>query len=119
MRRLRDKKRRRLRRKFHIRKRIFGTADRPRISIYRSNRYIYVQVIDDLKGETLAAVSNREADLKGVKSTVAEAEKIGELLGRRMKEKKLLEAAFDRNGFLYHGVVKSVASGIRKAGIKF
>jgi len=118
MKRLREKYRRRRRRKFHIRKRIFGTSDRPRISIYRSNRYTYVQVIDDLQGVTIAAASNREKALAGIGNRVEEIGKLGEALAERMKEKNVSRAVFDRNGYLYHGIVKATADGIRKKGIE-
>jgi large subunit ribosomal protein L18 len=107
--RLKDKRRRKLRRKLHIRKRITGTASKPRMSIFKSNRYIYVQVIDDNAGTTLAAASNMEKD----------AGRLGQAIGQRLKEKSIEQVVFDRNGYAYHGVVKAVADGARKAGIQF
>lgn len=118
-RRLVDKKRRLRRRRTRIRGRITGSADCPRISVYKSNRYIYVQVIDDARGVTLASVNNAFGDLKSLKSTIDDAAKLGEALGQKMVSLKLKKAVFDRNGKLYHGVIKSVADGIRKAGIEF
>ena len=113
------KNKRLARRKFHIRKNIFGTAARPRMSVYRSNQHMYVQVIDDNAGHTLVSASTMEAELKGLKNTVADAEKLGEAVGKRMLEKNIDTCVFDRNGRLFHGVVKSIADGARKAGVKF
>ena len=109
----------RARRKAHIRKRVSGTAQRPRLTVYRSARYIYIQAIDDQLGRTLAAASNREKALAAVKSTVAGAAQLGEAIGQRLKEKGLAAVVFDRNGYAYHGVVKAIADGARKAGLKF
>ncbi len=119
MSRLEDKYRRRLRRKFSIRKRIRGTAERPRLTIYKSNRYTYLQAVDDSTGRTLAAASNKEKELAAVRNTVAEIAKLGEAFGRRLTDKQITKAVFDRNGYLFHGKVKAVADGIRKAGVEF
>jgi large subunit ribosomal protein L18 len=119
MNRLEHKKVKRARRKAHIRKRVAGTAERPRLTVYRSARYIYVQAIDDSKGCTLAAVSNKEKALAQVKSTVAGGAQLGELIGQRLKEKSIASVVFDRNGYAYHGVVQAIADGARKAGVKF
>ncbi|ADK80105.1 50S ribosomal protein L18 [Sediminispirochaeta smaragdinae] len=114
-----DKRRKWLKRKRHIRKRINGTAVLPRMSVYRSNRHLYVQVIDDLAGNTIASVSTMESAFKGLKPTVENGAKIGQEIGERLKKKKIEKVVFDRNGYLYHGVVKSIADGARKAGIQF
>jgi len=119
MNRLEHKKVKRARRKAHIRKRVSGTAERPRLTVYRSARYIYIQAIDDEQGRTLAAASNREKALAGVKSTVAGGAQLGELIGQRLKEKSIARVVFDRNGYAYHGVVKAIADGARKAGVAF
>lgn len=119
MKRLIEKKARRARRKRSIRARISGTAERPRISVYRSNRHLYVQVIDDTAGATLLSVSSLGGSAKGLKPTVADGAKLGELVGARMKEQQIAEAVFDRNGSLYHGVIKAIADGARKAGVTF
>jgi large subunit ribosomal protein L18 len=116
---LQQKNARRTRRKRHVRKRISGTSERPRISIYKSNKNLYVQVIDDLDGNTLVSVSSQAGETKGLKPTVKDGAKLGEALGKMMKAKKISRAVFDRNGYLYHGVVKAVADGARKAGIEF
>jgi large subunit ribosomal protein L18 len=114
-----EKDRKRLRRKIYIRKRISGTAERPRMTVYKSNRSISVQVIDDIKGNTLASASTLEKELKDIKATVAGAEKLGEIMGKRLLEKNIKTVVFDRNGYLYHGIVKALADGSRKAGIEF
>jgi len=114
-----DKDRKRLKRKFHIRKRINGTAERPRMSVFRSNRSLYIQVIDDTVGKTIASASTLEKDLKDIKRNVEGAEKLGEIMGKRLLEKNITTVVFDRNGYLYHGVVKAMADGARKAGIQF
>jgi large subunit ribosomal protein L18 len=119
MNRLEHKKIKRIRRKAHIRKRVAGTGERPRLTVYRSARYIYIQAIDDTKGSTLAAASNREKALAGVKSTVAGGAQLGEVIGQRLKEKNIASVVFDRNGYAYHGVVKAIADGARKAGVRF
>ena len=80
---------------------------------------MYVQVIDDMAGKTLAAASTVEADLRELRNTVANAEKLGEIIGKRLLEKNIDSVVFDRNGYLYHGIVKGIADGARKAGIKF
>lgn len=114
-----DKIRRRLKRKKHIRKTVSGTASRPRMTVFRSNRHMYVQVIDDKLGHTLAAAGTGEASLKGLRNCVADAEKLGEEIGRRCLDKNINQVVFDRNGYKYHGIVKSIADGARKAGVKF
>jgi large subunit ribosomal protein L18 len=118
MRRVREKQRKRIRRKRHIRKKIVGTVDRPRLSIYKSNKRIYLQVIDDEKSNTLLAASTLEDDLKDLRVNKESGAKIGELIGKRMAEKNIKAVVFDRNGYKYHGVVKAVADGARKAGVR-
>lgn len=113
-----DKIRKRLKRKMKIRKRISGTEQRPRISIFKSNKYIYLQVIDDNKQHTITSASNLEKDNRSIKSNAKEIAKLGEILGQRLKDKSITKAVFDRNGYMYHGVVKAVADGIRKTGIE-
>ena len=114
-----DKNRKRLHRKVHIRKSIYGTAERPRMSITRSNKNISVQVIDDDEGKTLASISTLEKEFVALKPNTEGAAKLGEALGVRLKDKKIAKVVFDRNGYLYHGVVKAFADGARKAGIEF
>ncbi len=117
--RLGNKKNRKRRRKIHIRKKVSGTPDRPRMSIFKSNRHLYIQVIDDLHGRTLASASNMEKDLLDIKCTVIDAERLGQVIGERLNEKKIKRIVFDRNGNSYHGIIKSIAEGARKAGVQF
>ena len=114
-----DKNRRRLHRKFHIRKTVYGTASRPRMTVTRSNKNLSVQIVDDDAGKTLACISTLEKEFANLKPTVADAAKLGEALGARLKDKQITTVVFDRNGYLYHGVVKALADGARKAGIVF
>jgi large subunit ribosomal protein L18 len=119
LRKMLEKDRKRLKRKIHIRKRISGTPERPRMTVTRSNRRLSVQIIDDTKGCTLAAASTLEKELREIKATVAGAAQLGEIMGKRLLEKNIKTVVFDRNGYLYHGVVKALADGTRKAGIDF
>lgn len=114
-----DKNRKREKRKAHIRKTLSGTAQRPRMTVFRSNLHMYVQVIDDTVGHTLVSASTLEADLKGMKNNVSDAAKLGEIVGKRMLEKNIDTCVFDRNGYVYHGIVKAIADGARAAGVKF
>ncbi len=114
-----DKDRKRLKRKIHIRKRIYGTPERPRMSVFKSNRSLYIQVIDDTQGKTLVSASTLEKELRNIKRTVEGAAQLGEIMGKRLLEKNITSVVFDRNGYLYHGVVKAMADGARKAGIQF
>ena len=114
-----DKDRKRLKRKIHIRKRVAGTGERPRMTVFRSNRAISIQVIDDVKGHTLASASTLEKEHKAIKATVAGAVQLGEIMGKRLLEQNIKTVVFDRNGYLYHGVVKAMADGARKAGVQF
>jgi len=119
MRKLEDKARKQIKRKASIRKKISGTAEKPRLTVYKSNKYTYVQAIDDVAGKTLAAASNLEKDQRGIKNKASELGKLGALIGERLKAKSIQAVVFDRNGYRYHGKVKAVADGARKAGIKF
>jgi large subunit ribosomal protein L18 len=119
LRKMLEKGRKRLKRKVHIRKRISGTAERPRMTVFRSNRALSVQVIDDTKGHTLASVSTLEGALRSLKVTVEGAGQLGEEMGKRLLEKNITTVVFDRNGYLYHGVIKALADGTRKAGVQF
>ena len=119
LRKMLEKDRKRLKRKIHIRQRINGTGERPRMTITRSNRRLSVQVIDDTKGHTIVSASTLEKDLRGIKATVAGAAQLGEIMGKRLLENNIKTVVFDRNGYLYHGVVKALADGARKAGIEF
>ena len=112
----------RLKRKKSIRSRIHGTAERPRLSIFRTASHMYAQIIDDNSGRTIVSASTLSKDLKGkLKSTgnIAAAVKVGELLSKEAKKKKIDTVSFDRNGFLYHGRVKALADAARDGGLKF
>ena len=119
LRKMLEKDRKRFKRKVHIRKRITGTAERPRMTVFKSNKSLSMQIIDDTKGHTLASASTLEKDLRGIKNTVAGAGQLGEVMGKRLVEKNIKEVVFDRNGYLYHGLVKAMADGARKAGVQF
>lgn len=112
----------RQRRKYHQRKRISGTPERPRLSVFRSNSHIYAQAIDDVNGVTLAASSDLDAGVKGGlegKDKSAVAKIVGEAVGKKLLEQEVKTVIFDRNGFIYHGRVKAVAEGAREAGLEF
>jgi large subunit ribosomal protein L18 len=108
----------RLRRRRRVRAKIRGTAERPRLSVFRSNKGLQAQVIDDVAGHTLAAVSWTEADLKSLAS-MEQAKKAGELLGDRAKSAGVETVIFDRGGYRYHGRVKALAEAARESGLKF
>ena len=119
LRKLSDKQRKRLHRKIHIRKSIYGPAHRPRLTVVKSGRNLYAQGINDDEGKTLASISTLEKDFVALKANVDSATKLGEALGARLKEKGIEKVVFDRNGYLYHGVVKALADATRAAGIVF
>ncbi|HEX2967817.1 MAG TPA: 50S ribosomal protein L18 [Bacteroidales bacterium] len=112
---------RRSRIRMRIRKKIKGTAESPRLAVYRSNKQIYVQVVDDLNGVTLLSASSREKDVAaqtGIKKT-EQAKLVGKLLASKCKEKGIESVVFDRSGYKYHGRVKSLADAAREGGLKF
>jgi len=117
----------RIRRKKSIRKSVFGTQLRPRLSVFRSNLHIYAQLIDDESGKTLLSASSNEKEVKTTGITMPEELKgktgvafaVGTILGKKMIENNISGVVFDRNGYLYHGRVKALADGVRKAGVKF
>jgi large subunit ribosomal protein L18 len=106
----------RLKRRRRVRAKVVGTAERPRISVFRSNRGIQAQLVDDLAGHTLAAVSWTESDLRSLKP-MEQAGKAGELLAERAKAAGVDAAVFDRGGYRYHGRVKAFAAGVREGGV--
>jgi large subunit ribosomal protein L18 len=106
----------RLKRRRRVRAKVAGTAERPRISVFRSNRGIQAQLVDDLTGHTLAAVSWTESDLRSLKP-MEQAGKAGELLAERAKAAGVDAAVFDRGGYRYHGRVKAFADGVREGGL--
>ena len=110
----------RLKRKISIRKRLSGSSEQPRLTIFRSARHIYAQVIDDSSGKTLAAASSMEKQLSGDKVAKKDmAKKVGELVAQRCRENGIGSVVFDRNGFRYHGRVQAVADGAREGGLAF
>ena len=109
---------RRLRRRRRVRARVTGTAERPRLSVYRSNKGVFAQLIDDRKGHTVAAVNWIEPELKGLTAS-AQATKAGELLAERAKAAGVESCVFDRGGYQYHGRVKALAEGAREGGLQF
>ena len=108
----------RLRRRRRVRAKVRGTAERPRLSVFRSNRGIQAQVIDDVAGHTVAAVNWTEGDLKSLKS-MEQAKRAGELLAERAKAAGVEAVVFDRGGYRYHGRVKALADGARESGLTF
>jgi len=111
------KLRKRLRNKARVRKKIIGSAETPRLSVFKSGRHIYAQLIDDSKQETLLSASSLK--MKEKLPAVETAKKIGEAVAVKAKEKKIKKAVFDRAGFIYHGRVKALAEGARSGGLKF
>lgn len=109
----------RRRRHFRVRKKLHGTNRRPRLAVFRSNRFIYAQVIDDDAGVTLAAASSRERGVKSSRLTTETATEIGKLVGGRAREAGVESVVFDRGGFPYHGRVEALANGARESGLEF
>ncbi len=109
----------RVRRHRRVRKKVLGTAERPRLAVFRSNKHIYAQVIDDLSGRTIASASTMEADRRGgATATVEAAKQVGEALAARVKAAGITSVVFDRGGFTYHGRVAAVADGARAGGLE-
>ena len=110
------------RRRFRVRKNVFGTTERPRLSVFRSDKHIYAQLIDDLAGKTLIAISSAKGDVRGDMKNggnVAAAKKVGAAIAARAKELGVTKVAFDRGGRMYHGRVKALADAAREGGLKF
>lgn len=114
-----EKRIRRIRRHKRVRAKVRGTTQRPRLAVFRSNRYLWLQLIDDSGGRTLAAASEKELGKRKKGGRKASAEKIGELIAERAAEKNVALAVFDRASYGYHGLVRAVADGARKGGLKF
>ncbi|MEN8157349.1 MAG: 50S ribosomal protein L18 [Bacteroidota bacterium] len=113
------KAKRRQRIKYRIRKRLSGSGDRPRMTVFRSNKQIYVQLVDDLTGETLVAASSKEKEIAAQKvNKIEQAKLVGKRIAEKAKEKGIETVVFDRNGYLYHGRVKNLADAARKSGLK-
>jgi large subunit ribosomal protein L18 len=113
------KNERRQRIKYRIRKRLSGSGERPRMTVYRSNKQIYVQVVDDITGQTLASASSKEKEIASQKVTkIEQAKLVGKRIAEKAKEKGIETVVFDRNGYLYHGRVKNLADAARESGLK-
>jgi large subunit ribosomal protein L18 len=105
--------------KMRIRKSVNGTSERPRMTVFRSNKQIYVQLVDDQNGNTLVSASSRDKSIDDKGNKIEQAEKVGKLVAEKAKEAGIENVVFDRNGYLYHGRVKSLAEAARKGGLKF
>jgi large subunit ribosomal protein L18 len=115
-----DRNKKRKKRHLRVRKKLFGTAERPRLNVFRSSKNIYVQLIDDQTGITLASASTLEAEFKDTNGATTEtARDVGLLLAKRAQAKGLKMVVFDRGGYLYHGRVKQLADGAREGGLDF
>ena len=114
-----QKRQARLRRHVRVRKSVQGTAERPRLAVFRSNKHISAQVIDDTTGRTLASASSLEADLRTGGGNVDGAKKVGELVASRAKDAGVSQVVFDRGGFRYHGRIASLADAARTSGLEF
>jgi len=120
--RVEEKVEKRLRRHKRVRKKVYGTAERPRLCVFKSNRYIYAQIIDDEKGETLCAASSLEKELREKLASTKDknaAREVGLLIAKRALEKGITRVVFDRGGYKYHGRVKELADAAREAGLEF
>ncbi len=109
----------RRRRHFRVRKSVQGTQSRPRLSVFRSNKHIYAQVIDDSTGRTIVSASTKESAVKGSGLSVDTATEVGKLVGARAKDAGVSEVVFDRGGFKYHGRIKALAEAARASGLEF
>lgn len=109
----------RLRRKKRIRKKLYGTSQRPRLALFKSLKHIYAQIIDDAKGHTLVSASSQSKGFQGQGGNIEGAKKVGELLFEKMKQTQIQAIVFDRSGYSYHGRVKALAETLREKGINF
>ena len=114
-----NKKAMRLKRHVRVRGKVSGTAERPRLNVFRSNANIYAQIIDDVNGVTLAAASSVEKDFEGATGNKEAARKVGKLVAERAKAKGIDTVVFDRGGYIYHGRVAELAEGAREGGLEF
>ena len=114
-----DRKFERTRRHIRVRTKISGTAERPRLCVYRSNSNLYVQVIDDVAGKTLVAASTLDKEVKTKYANKEAAKELGTLIAKKALDKKIDTVVFDRGGYLYHGVIKELAEAAREGGLKF
>ena len=114
-----DRKMERTRRHLRVRTKISGTAERPRLCVYRSNTNLYVQIIDDVAGNTLVSASTLDKEVKIKHANKEAAKELGTLIAKKAAEKKIDSVVFDRGGYIYHGVVKELAEAAREGGLKF
>ena len=114
-----DRKMERTRRHLRVRTKVSGTSERPRLCVYRSNANLYVQIIDDVAGNTIVSASTLDKEVKTKKSNVEAAKEVGTLIAKRATAKNITNVVFDRGGYIYHGVVKEVAEAAREGGLKF
>ena len=114
-----DRKATRQRRHLRVRKKISGTAECPRLCVYRSNTNLYAQIIDDVAGNTLVSCSTLDKEIKTKHANKEAAKEVGTLIAKKAAEKKIEEVVFDRGGYIYHGVVKELAEAAREGGLKF
>lgn len=114
-----DRKAERIRRHARVRNKISGTAECPRLCVFRSNTGVYAQIIDDVKGVTLVAASTLDKDVKNKHANKEAAREVGTLIAKRAAEKKISNVVFDRGGYIYHGVIKELADAAREGGLKF
>ena len=117
--RLNEKRHKHAQRKRRVRKKLLGTAARPRLTVFKSNRNISVQAIDDVTGTTLASVSTLEKEMSGISRSVEGGKVVGRKIAERLNELKVNSVIFDRNGYRYHGIVKAVAEKARESGLEF
>ena len=114
-----DRKLERNRRHARVRTKVSGTAERPRLCVYRSNTNLYAQIIDDVAGITLVAASTLDKEIKTKKSNIEAAKEVGALIAKRAAEKNITTVVYDRGGYIFHGVVKALAEAAREGGLEF
>mgnify|MGYP001598406381 CR=1 FL=1 len=108
-----------IQRKKRVRAKVSGTSARPRLSVFRSNKYIYAQIIDDAKGKTLVSAGSKDKEIKEAKTRMEKAGLVGEIIAKRGAKAKIKKVVFDRSGYKYHGIIKALAEGARKGGLEF
>lgn len=114
-----DRQQSRVRRHLRVRKKVEGTAERPRLAVYRSEKHIYAQIIDDVAQKTLVSASSVEKEFNGLGSNKEAAKIVGKMIAEKAIEKGIKEVVFDRGGFIYHGRIQELADGAREAGLQF
>ena len=114
-----DRKMERTRRHLRVRTKVSGTSERPRLCVYRSNANLYVQIIDDVAGNTLVSASTLDKEVKTKKSNIEAAKEVGTLIAKRATAKKITNVVYDRSGYIYHGIVKELAEAAREGGLEF